>query len=242
MLESCGCQVDSAFNGQEVLAALARNHYDIIFMDCQMPQLDGYEATMAIRKQEAAGDQPHTVIIAMTAHAMEGDREECLAAGMDDYLGKPFTQEELQRTLACWLPLRVDSGSTPAKEEGGAASSTAPLDPQVLEQITRLQPPGAPDLLGRVIQAYLKEAPGLLAKLTAAIEQNEPEMAQKTAHSLKSCSANVGAMTLSALFREMETLGRSRTLDHASMFLDHASVEYDRVQQALRQELQKRAG
>lgn len=108
MLENCGCRVDSVFSGQEALEALSHTRYDIVFMDCQMPLLDGHQATHIIREQEAAGGQPRTVIIAITAHAMEGDRETCLAAGMDDYLSKPFTQEELQNTLARWLPSQVD--------------------------------------------------------------------------------------------------------------------------------------
>ena len=242
MLEGCGCQVESAFNGTEVLAAMGRTRYDIILMDCQMPQLDGYETTRIIRKQEAAGDQPRNVIIAVTAHAMEGDRETCLAAGMDDYLGKPFTQEELQHTLARWLPLRVDPKPVALQGQNGAPKTLAsPLDRKVLAQIINLQTEGAPDLLSRVIQAYLKEAPGLLAKLKEAIQQHDPEVVHRTAHSLKSSSANVGALNLSALFKELEVMGRSRSLDHAGQFLDHAVTEYDRVKQALRQEFQKRA-
>ena len=242
MLENCGCQVDSAFNGTEVLEAIRHTHYDIIFMDCQMPQLDGYETTHSIREHEAAEKLSHTIIIAMTAHVMEGDRENCLAAGMDDYLGKPFTQERLRRTLSRWLPLRVDSKPAAGRGDNAAARPPAsPLDHQVLDQIRSLQPPGGPDLLVRVIQAYLKEAAELLAKLKEAITRNDPKVAQRMAHSLKSSSANVGALNLSALFKELETLGCSRSLSNAGMFLDHATSEYERVQQALQQELHKRS-
>jgi two-component system sensor histidine kinase/response regulator len=240
MLENCGCRVDSVFNGTEVLEATKHTRYDIIFMDCQMPQMDGYETTRLIREKEAEANLLHTVIIAMTAHAMEGDREYCLAAGMDGYLGKPFTQEELEQTLACWLPLKVESKPAASAKKSAATRPASSLDQRVLEQISKLQPPEAPDLLSRVIQAYLQEAPGLLTRLKEAVANNDPEAAKKMAHSLKSSSANVGALNLSALFKELENLGRSHSLNNAGTFLDHAASEYDRVQQALQQELLKR--
>jgi CheY-like chemotaxis protein len=121
MLESLGCKVDVVANGREALAAFSCTHYDLIFMDCQMPELDGYEATKAIREHEAAHPSPvspqpitpnaqssplrsRIPIVALTAHAMEGDRAHCLAAGMDDYLSKPFTQEQVRTVLERWIP------------------------------------------------------------------------------------------------------------------------------------------
>jgi signal transduction histidine kinase/CheY-like chemotaxis protein/HPt (histidine-containing phosphotransfer) domain-containing protein len=241
MLEICGCRVDSAFNGAEALEAIKNMRYDIIFMDCQMPQLDGYETTRIIREREMAEDLPHTIIIAMTAHAMEGDREHCLAAGMDDYLGKPFTQEELHQVLARWLPMGVGSKPVAATTESRASTPPiSPLDQHVLDQISSLQPPDAPDLLGRVIQAYLKETPRLLDRLKEAVAKNDSEVTEKIAHSLKSSSANVGALNLSAFFKELEALGRSRSLKNSDMFMNHAASEYERVREALLQELHKR--
>jgi signal transduction histidine kinase/CheY-like chemotaxis protein len=122
MLENLGCRVDIANNGWEALEAVSRATYDLIFMDCQMPEMDGFETTRAIRKNEAieqskrkAPDDPsgHLAIIALTAHAIQGDREQCLMAGMDDYLSKPFTQEQLAAILERWLP------KSSAKKGGG---------------------------------------------------------------------------------------------------------------------------
>jgi CheY-like chemotaxis protein/HPt (histidine-containing phosphotransfer) domain-containing protein len=124
MLDILDCEAEVVTNGREVLTALSRHPYDLILMDCQMPGMDGFEATRAIRREEAkSGSTPRTVIIALTANAMEGDRERCLSAGMDDYLGKPFTIEQLRRVLGQWLP-----GETPyarLRDKRGDEENTA---------------------------------------------------------------------------------------------------------------------
>jgi CheY-like chemotaxis protein len=104
MLEGFGCWVDLANNGKEAVSLTGRNHYDLILMDCQMPEMDGYEATMVIKNKRAKGEDPSPApVIALTAHAVRGDRERCLAAGMDDYLSKPFSQDQLRDILRRWL-------------------------------------------------------------------------------------------------------------------------------------------
>jgi CheY-like chemotaxis protein len=109
MLENLGCSVEIANNGQEAVEAVGRKHYDIVLMDCQMPIMDGYTAAGEIRRRE--GDQSPARIIALTANAMEGDRERCLAAGMDDYLSKPFSQKELHEMLTRWLSRQASENS-----------------------------------------------------------------------------------------------------------------------------------
>ena len=109
MLEKLGCQVDVAANGKEATQKSARQDYDLIFMDCQMPQIDGYKATASIRRREGRGR--HTTIVAMTAHAMKGDREKCLAAGMDDYLVKPIKKETLAAVIKRWTAGKTQRGS-----------------------------------------------------------------------------------------------------------------------------------
>jgi CheY-like chemotaxis protein len=104
MLSWLGCQVDVANNGQEAIAAFERCTYDLILMDVQMPEMDGLEATHNIRQREAQNNRPHTTIVALTAHALDSDREQYLAAGMDGYLSKPFTVDQLQGALNRWLP------------------------------------------------------------------------------------------------------------------------------------------
>ena len=122
MLEGLGCRVEIASNGMEGVDAVFKRQYDIVFMDCQMPEMDGYEATKAIRDRERqeSGGAHRIPIIALTAHAMEGDREPCLAAGMDDYVSKPFNRSQLRAMLARWLPPERQT------EKQGAPSAAQP--------------------------------------------------------------------------------------------------------------------
>jgi len=122
-LERCGCRTELAADGREALQALTRNHYDAVLMDCQMPGLDGYAATTELRRRETDGR--HTLVIAMTAHAMDGDRERCLQAGMDDYISKPMKQAVLAATLRRWLPRPQETPGTPLP----AHSAPRPPDP-----------------------------------------------------------------------------------------------------------------
>ncbi|TMA60129.1 MAG: response regulator, partial [Deltaproteobacteria bacterium] len=149
MLESGGCQVTVVTNGQEVLAALSRAAYDLVLLDCQMPVLDGFAATRALREREAAvrptpnSQSPtHIPVIALTAHAMRGDRELCLNAGMDDYLSKPFTQEQLWAVLHRWLPEELARGNRDRAARSVWTPRTkrpTPLDPEALDHLRALQ-------------------------------------------------------------------------------------------------------
>ncbi len=126
MLEYCGCTVDMAKNGREAIGAFSQKRYDMILMDCQMPEMDGYEATAVIRDMERKNGEHgllcHTPIVALTAHAMEGDREQCLRAGMDDYLAKPFNVAKLQSILDKWI------AATPAEKDNPSAPEQAGVD------------------------------------------------------------------------------------------------------------------
>jgi signal transduction histidine kinase/HPt (histidine-containing phosphotransfer) domain-containing protein/ActR/RegA family two-component response regulator len=244
MLAHIGCLVDVVSDGLQALDALTRNRYDLVFMDCQMPELDGYEATRAIRAEEALSTPASRLpIIALTAHAMAGDRDLCLAAGMDDYLSKPFTKVQLQKILAKWLvahplPDPLTTGPGPASAEGSEEpSATQPLDVKVLNAIRSLQQEGTPDLLGAVIRTYMSEAPHLLEKLSAAVRQGNSSVTYQTAHSLKSSSANVGALTLAELLSQLEAMAKESSLDQAPTVLAHIAREYERVRTALQFEV-----
>jgi len=232
MLEKYGCRVQIAGDGYAVLAALAGKAYDLVLMDCQMPNLDGYAATAAIRTREQ--EQPgarRIPIIALTANAMEGDRERCLAAGMDDYLAKPLRTGELYAVLKRWH----EPGPTPSAEPQPAAGHMvdSPLDAKSLDSIRALQREGAPDLLRKIAGLYLATVPGQMEQLFGAVKQGNADTAQRLAHGLKSSSANVGALALAASFKELEQLGRAGSTAGMAERLANVKSEYARVAQAL---------
>jgi two-component system sensor histidine kinase/response regulator len=259
MLESLGCQVDIVADGPSALKALARGGYDLVLMDCQMPEMDGYDTTKAIRQREKEQGDGHIPIVALTAHAMEGDREICLDAGMDDYLSKPFTKESLQHILRKWLPLKPpEPEPAPAKlaastcppipssggEDRGKQDEHAapppqdlPLNQRILNDIRSLEGPGKSGLLARVIQAYFQETPKIMETLRDALDLGDASIAAKAAHTMKSSSANVGALHLAELFKQLETHTRADSLETAQSVFQQIAQEFGRVQQALQKEL-----
>ena len=208
MLESCGCRVSVANNGSEALHVVARQEVDLIFMDCQMPIMDGYAATRAIREKErdAGQDGKRRTIIALTAHAMRGDREQCFGAGMDDYLTKPFTQAQLVAMLQRWLPeAQVGSpGVAEAPQRYGPSGDG--FDRSALEEIRALQQPGKPSLLWKVIGSFEKSCPLLVEAMREGLRHDDPQGVHRAAHTLKSSSASLGCIALSNSCRRMEAL------------------------------------
>ncbi len=192
-LKSLNYSVEAANHGQEALQLLATNTYDLILMDCQMPVLDGYDTTRAIRAIE--GDRHHTVIIAVTANAMAEDREMCLAAGMDDYLSKPVSTEKLSETLAYWLP--GTAAAHPVSERSGQV-----IDNDQLRQMSG----GDVAFEIELIQVFLEDSvPQIAVAQTALIEHNWVSL-QQLAHRLKGASASIGAIQISQTAQEIERL------------------------------------
>jgi signal transduction histidine kinase/DNA-binding response OmpR family regulator len=217
MLERLGCTVAVAGNGREALAELDREEFDAVLMDCQMPEMDGYEATAQIRRREQShADGRRVPIIALTAGAVAGDRENCLAAGMDDYVSKPFSQAELERALlACVSPNKIGAGSP------------QPIDASVLENIAKLG--GGDELVDRIVRIYLADSSERLTALRAAAGRGDQAEVARAAHSLKSSSANVGAAGLAALCRRLELAGRAGTLPQEADLLAEVESEYSAV-------------
>ncbi len=240
MLEMLGCRVDLAANGREVLEALDHSQYDLILMDCQMPELDGFEATAAIRRREReAQDGGHVPIIAVTANAMEGDREQCLQAGMDDYLSKPFSRVQLLELLNRWFAGTdpVEHESAPSTAAGdGVPEADVVLEPAALNNIRGLQQSGKPDILDKIIELYLSDCPGVMNRLRQAIDDQDAEQVRQHAHRMKSGSANLGATRMAELCRELEELGRSGELGEAVALLQRVESEFRRVVAALQVE------
>ena len=223
MLGQLGCEVTVAGDGAEGARAFEGGHFDVVLMDCQMPTLDGYAATERIRAFEKAVDWPRTPIVALTANAMEGDREKCLGVGMDAYLTKPFTQNQLRGVL---------ESSEAMPTEVPAAGGTV-LDPRALDQIRALQQPGSPDLMGKIIALYLENSRSLTERIRAALAAGDANVLRESAHSLKSSSANVGATGLVEIARQLEALGREGKAEATTGLVDRMFQEHARVTSAL---------
>jgi PAS domain S-box-containing protein len=262
MLETIGCRVDVAGDGGEAVAAVARATYAIILMDCQMPKMDGYEATRLIREWEKSKAERgekfgRLPIIALTAHAMKGDRERCLDAGMDDYLSKPYKLKDLCDVLAQHgraKQLCVEQSGQSAASAGEltaspAASvngieeplSTTPVERSVLDRLRGLQIKGAPDVVASIINIYIANSPVLLREVHRALEAGDSETLQRASHTLKSSSANVGALSLSEMCRDLEAIGRANAPANdrkdAARLVVAIESEFTRVLDALSTEL-----
>ena len=245
VLRKLGCQVDLAMNGVEAIALWEANNYDLIFMDCQMPRMDGYEATGTIRRQESASEEQRIPIIALTANALSGDREKCLAAGMDDYISKPFGQTRMATILEQWLPRDLHlSAQQPQETEVAETthlddSEDEILDRAALHNIRSLQSEGAEDILTRIIDLYLNDAPGQLEQLQQALHKQDATAVRSVAHSLKSSSANLGATVLSTLLKELEEKGRRNSLMGASELFNRIETEFTKAKVQLEKEKNK---
>ncbi len=212
ILEKLGFRSDAAANGREALEAVRNRQYDLVLMDCQMPEMDGYEATMEIRGWE--GQERRIPIIAMTANALPEDRGKCLAAGMDDYLSKPVDTAKLIAMLHKWLPVEaaalvlaasegtasVDAGLIPAS----APSNMVFNEPDFLERVM-----GDRDLARELMAAFLSDLPVLVAQLGAAVHSGDGKEVRKMAHRLKGSAGNMGGEALSSFAAELEAAARS---------------------------------
>ncbi len=258
MLQSVGARVDVVENGSEAVEAVARCDYDLVLMDCQMPVMDGYAATRAIRERERAaaaagnGDAPPPVpILAMTANALPGDREKCLAEGMDDYLGKPFSQSDLFGLLGRYLGDRLtvassvrsprDRRSRRRRRNGARGPGSSALDASALERIRHLERHGSVGLLQRIVEAYRESAPGLVGTLREAAETADAEALQSSAHSLKSISANLGASRMASLCAGIEALARRSAPAEAVEVIPAVEEELALVEAALADECRREA-
>jgi len=247
MLERAGYRVDVAANGREAVEATARVAYALVFMDCQMPEMDGYEATRLIREREVSlvkreacesgtSDASRTTndatgpsrlpIIAMTANAFREDREKCLDAGMDDYVAKPVRRDDLDAVLARWRPDRADSSA--------ACPGALAVDPAVLAEVRGLD--GTGELLTTLITHFLAETPERMAAMQAAVGRRDAVALAETAHALKGSSGNLGAMRMHELCGELQTLGRAKELTEAGDRLAGLGAEFALVREALLQE------
>jgi CheY-like chemotaxis protein/HPt (histidine-containing phosphotransfer) domain-containing protein len=233
LLAKLGYQFAIANHGGEAVSAIEGGSFDAILMDCQMPEMDGYEATAEIRRIE--GTARHTPIIAMTAAAMEGDREICLAAGMDDYITKPVRLEALAAMLERWVVRPVadvtGTGDAPPSSEDEV---TEPLDPSQIELLLSLDD-GEGAVLGEIIEEYLTQTVEGRGELARLVDEGDTHALERAAHTLRGASANIGASALAAVCAEMEMQGRLEQLECTAGLVEKFDAEFARVRVALSQ-------
>lgn len=216
VLEDLGCVVSTADNGHTGIAAWRESQFDVVLMDCQMPVLDGFEAARTIRRMErdrGVTRLQRTPMIALTANAMEGDRERCLAAGFDDYLAKPFREFELEALLETWARRPMQGSATmtqpsakePGAEHGGEpAARPALLDRSVLAKLDELRRPGSESLAVKTLKLFAESGARLVNDMRTGASHNDQDAIRRAAHTMKSSSAIVGALALAQAARTLE--------------------------------------
>jgi PAS domain S-box-containing protein len=221
-LKKLGYSTDIANDGKEAVEASAKKQYDVILMDCQMPGLDGYEATREIRQRE--GTSRHTYIVALTANALGGDREKCLAAGMDDYLAKPLRVEELQRALE---KSPTTAAPAPAAKSGG--DGEPPVDMERLMDVAS----GDTGTMRQLVAMYLEQTPPKMAALEAAIQQGDAKGVKQHAHSVAGTSASCGMTAMVGSMRSLEKMALEGDLTEAARVFGDGQQQFSRVRQFL---------
>jgi len=209
-LKRLGYQADCVANGIEAVDALSRIAYDLVFMDCQMPDMDGYEATREIRRRE--GSERRTTIVALTANVQEGNRERCIADGMDDYRSKPVSDADMSALLVRWLE---------------------PLDQSVLDSLRAMGDDDA-DFLREVADLYLEDSTLRFRAIEAALAAGNGTAMAEAAHALKSSSGHIGATLVSSLSARLEQIGREANLDDATAVVRDLKRECKRAEDQLR--------
>jgi CheY-like chemotaxis protein len=279
MLTLMDCEVEVAGSGKAAVELFEKSDHDVVLMDVHMPEMDGFDAARRIREIEVEkGISSGIVIVALTANAMAGDRERCLAAGMNDYLSKPFVRKDLEKVFNNWFPaksysLATNGESSTSPPQGGIPETTqesaseegedvvegiesaeqhsdspteiadSSIDEAALNNIRSLQREGQPSILDKVINIYFETSPGLIKSihesLGGGVEASED--VQRAAHTLKSASANLGALELADVCKQLEFAAKEKRLSDFSPLLDQIEDLYPRVCEALSGFLTERA-
>jgi CheY-like chemotaxis protein/HPt (histidine-containing phosphotransfer) domain-containing protein len=225
VLQKLGYRADVANNGIEVLSALEQKAYDVIFLDVQMPEMDGLEATRQICQRWPREKRP--CLIAMTGNALMGDREKCLEAGMDDYISKPVRIAELQSALERWGPPRARKSDTSLLTRTGAPSKESLLDQSVLAELREMPPSDGVSIVRELVDLFLESVPQRLTQIRDAIR--DPAKLAFHAHALKSMSLNLGAKRVVELSHKLEELGRSGNLQEAPRVLRELEIAFSQT-------------
>jgi two-component system, sensor histidine kinase and response regulator len=224
-MEKLGLHADMVANGLEAIEALAHICYDVVLMDCQMPEMDGYAATGAIRRREGA--KQHTPIIAMTANAMRGDRERCLQAGMDDYISKPIEAAELFAVLKRWLP-QIDKRTGRTQAELTSSASVEP-DISVIERLNLFEQEFSAAMVVRLIDKFLPDTAQRLVDLRQAVAAADAQAVARAAHGLKGSYGNIGSQGAAGVCLLLEQDARSGSVLEADGRLGRLEEDFPRL-------------
>ena len=234
MLEQLGYPADVVADGRQALAALEQTPYAAVLLDCQMPEMDGYQMASELRRREARDHRKPVPVIAVTASAMAADRERCLAHGMNDHLPKPVRMAELGVLLARWVPAGALEGPQPvAPAVAGPRMAGQVLDLAALAELGRLQRPGRPDLVAAVIERFQADAPRRLAELREAAARGDAVAVRQGAHALKGDSGRLGGNQVRAVSSQIEALARHGVLDGVAELLSALAQALEQLFEAL---------
>jgi two-component system sensor histidine kinase/response regulator len=241
VLETLGCKVTVAHDGAEAVSSYRAAPVDFILMDCQMPVMDGYEATRAIRAIESVAG-PSVPIVALTADVVQGAIERSFAAGMDDHISKPFSRRDIALCMARWLPDQTRRGTAPAATAGAPAGEgpqpaeevAAAIDPAALDQLRGMQTADGTELVAKIVQMFIAQTPSLFDSARAAHASGNARDLRRAAHTLKSTSATVGATNLARLAAALEFEADAGRIEQTPDMLALMQSDFERIVQALR--------
>ena len=251
ILETLGCEVVAADNGAIAALLLAQQQFDLVLMDCEMPEIDGIEATKLARTVEAlhqltaTENRKRVPIVALTSHAADDIRDKCLAAGMDDLLSKPFTKAQMRETLRRWVGDAGAAGDAAPQAAGAAATeASAAIDRGVLDALVDANGAQGANFLGRLLGRFAQIAPTQLAALEEKFAAGNADELWRVAHNLKSSASALGARQVSRRAGEIEKHARHAGLEGLRPMLDQLGVELDQALESLKSlagELDERA-
>ena len=235
ILQQFGYQSQVAGNGREAISAIEHDPFDFILMDVMMPELDGLEATRIIRKRQMTGEHENfrsrIIVVAMTAHAMQGDREKCIGAGMDDYLSKPVRPKDVREMIEKWAgKVAVDSNRPPPAAAAPAVAADAPVDMVRMNDLTD----GNLDNLCELVEMYFVQTQKQFGQLREAIRDGKADPVRRVAHSCAGASATMGMTQMVPILRQLEKLGAAGTLTGAEAICETAVGEFERIREFLK--------
>jgi signal transduction histidine kinase/CheY-like chemotaxis protein/HPt (histidine-containing phosphotransfer) domain-containing protein len=242
LLERLGCSVEVARSGDEAIRMVAEQTFDLVFMDCQMPVMDGIAATKAIRLFEERRGVERIPIVALTAHTLAISRDECLEAGMDDYISKPFDMQDLSRAISKHLGNGETPDSSPGVESEATATVGADVAPillaSALDELRGISDSkGSDRVFARVFESYLSETAKSIEELSVAVEESVADVVQRVSHSIKSASVQLGVLRVGNLAAQLESSAARRDLSNAEAGLESLQYEFEQARTALRREI-----